>query len=103
MISCQGKTHIILGMLKDKDHGLVLKELKKVASSWHFVSISQNRGTEAKTLTSELRVLGEDKNVFEYTSIKDAINKIRKLSMPDDRIVITGSFYTVGAAIQYLK
>ena len=34
---------------------------------------------------------------------KEALDKIRKLSMPDDRIVITGSFYTVGAAIQYLN
>ena len=91
-------------MLKEKDHRLVIRELKEVASSWHFVSISHNRGIEAKTLSSELRVLGgEEKNIFEYTSVKEAIDKIRKVSMPDDRIVITGSFYTVGAAIKYLN
>ena len=103
MISCQGRTHIILGMLKEKDHRLVIRELKEVASSWHFVSISHNRGIEAKTLSSELRILGEEENIFEYTSVKEAIDKIRKVSMPDDRIVITGSFYTVGAAIKYLN
>ena len=103
MIPCYGKTHIILGMLKDKDHRLVIRELKEVASSWHFVSISHNRGIEAKILSSELRILGEEENIFEYTSVKEAIDKIRKVSMPDDRIVITGSFYTVGAAIKYLN
>ncbi len=103
MISCQGKTHIILGMLKDKDHRLVLKELGKVASSWHFVSISHDRGIEAKMLTSELSSISRDENVSEYRSMKEALDKISKLSMPDDRIVITGSFYTVGSAIQCLN
>ena len=54
-------------------------------------------------MSSELRILGEEENIFEYTSVKEAIDKIRKVSMPDDRIVITGSFYTVGAAIKYLN
>ena len=103
MIPCQGRTHIILGMLKDKDHRLVIKELKEVTSSWHFVSISQDRGVNTKTLTSELRSISKDKNVSEYASVKEALDKIRKLSMPDDRIIITGSFYTVGAAIRYLN
>ena len=48
-------------------------------------------------------VSNETKDVSEYSSMKEALDKIRKLSMPDDRIVITGSFYTVGAAIQYLN
>ena len=90
-------------MLKDKDHRFVIKELRKVASSWHFVSISHDRGIEAKMLTSELRSIGGDENVYEYKSMKEALDKICKLSMPDDRIVITGSFYTVGSAIQYLN
>tara|TARA_B100001250_G_C19806386_1_gene793516 strand:- start:281 stop:1588 length:1308 start_codon:yes stop_codon:yes gene_type:complete len=103
MVSCQGSTHIILGMLKDKEHRLVIKELKEVASSWHFVSISHKRGIEAKMLTSELKSLGIDKNVFEYKTVKEALDKISELSIPEDRIVITGSFYTVGSAIQYLN
>ena len=103
MVSCQGKTHIILGMLKGKEHRQVIKELEVVADSWHFVSIPHERGIEAKILASESRTLNETKDVSEYSSMKEALDKIRKLSMPDDRIVITGSFYTVGAAIQYLN
>ena len=82
---------------------MVIKELKEVASSWHFVSISHKRGIEAKMLTSELKSLGIDKNVFEYKTVKEALDKISELSIPEDRIVITGSFYTVGSAIQYLN
>ena len=103
MVSCQGKTHIILGMLKGKEHRQVIKELEVVADSWHFVSIPHERGIKAKKLASEFRAINKSKDASEYSSMREALDKIRKLSMPDDRIVITGSFYTVGAAIQYLN
>ena len=103
MIPCYGKTHIILGMLKDKDHQRVIKELIEITDTWHFVSISQDRGIEAKILTSELKALGRLENISEYSNVEEALDKIHKLSMPDDRIIITGSFYTVGAAIRYLN
>ena len=103
VIPCYGKTHIILGMLKDKDHQRVIKELIEITDTWHFVSISQDRGIEAKILTSELKALGRIENVSEYSNVGEALDKIHKLSMPDDRIIITGSFYTVGAAIRYLN
>ena len=103
MIPCYGKTHIILGMLKDKDHQRVIKELIEITDTWHFVSISQDRGIEAKILTSKLKALGRLENISEYSNVEEALDKIYKLSMPDDRIIITGSFYTVGAAIRYLN
>ena len=103
VIPCYGKTHIILGMLKDKDHQRVIKELIEITDTWHFVSISQDRGIEAKILTSELKALGRLENISEYSNVEEALDKIHKLSMPDDRIIITGSFYTVGAAIRYLN
>ena len=103
MIPCYGKTHIILGMLKDKDHQSVIKELIEITDTWHFVSISQDRGIEAKILTSKLKALGRLENISEYSNVEEALDKIHKLSMPDDRIIITGSFYTVGAAIRYLN
>ena len=103
VIPCYGKTHIILGMLKDKDHQRVIKELIEITDTWHFVSISQDRGIEAKILTSELKALGRLENISEYSNVEEALDKIHKLSMPDDRIIITGSFYTVGAAIRHLN
>lgn len=103
VIPCYGKTHIILGMLKDKDHQRVIKELIEITDTWHFVSISQDRGIEAKILTSKLKALGRLENISEYSNVEEALDKIHKLSMPDDRIIITGSFYTVGAAIRYLN
>ena len=95
MVSCQGKTHIILGMLKGKEHRQVIKELEVVADSWHFVSIPHERGIEAKKLASEFRAINKSKDVSEYSSMREALDKIRKLSMPDDRIERTSNNYSV--------
>jgi dihydrofolate synthase / folylpolyglutamate synthase len=101
-MSCLGKTHILVGMLKDKDHLEVFKVLKEVADSWNIVSLSQERGCDAKTLLSDLKVLGIDDNVSEFESVDKALDKLHQSSTSGDRIVITGSFLTVGAALRYL-
>ena len=50
MMPCHGKTHVLLGMLKDKDHNEVFKVLKEIVDSWNIVSLSQDRGCDAKKL-----------------------------------------------------
>ncbi len=103
MIPCVGKTHLLVGMLKDKERTEVFKVLNEVADSWNIVTLDQERGSDAKTLISDLEVLGINENVSEYTSVDEALGKLHKSSMPGDRIVITGSFLTVGAALRYLN
>jgi dihydrofolate synthase / folylpolyglutamate synthase len=99
---CVGKTHILVGMLKDKDHLEVFKVLKEVADSWNIVTLSQERGCDAKTLLSDLDVLGIDDNVSGFENVSEALDKLHQSSISGDRIVITGSFLTVGAALRYL-
>jgi dihydrofolate synthase / folylpolyglutamate synthase len=101
-IPCLGKTHLLVGMLKDKDHLEVFKVLNDIADSWNLVTLAQERGSDAKTLMSDLEVLGINENVSEYASVDEALDKLHKSSMPGDRIVITGSFLTVGAALRHL-
>ncbi|MCZ6802826.1 MAG: bifunctional tetrahydrofolate synthase/dihydrofolate synthase [Proteobacteria bacterium] len=102
-IPCLGHTHLLVGMLKDKDHLEVFKVLNEIADSWHMVTLSQERGSDAKKLISDLETLGINENVSEYKSVDEAMDKLHKSSMPGDRIVITGSFLTVGAALRHLN
>jgi dihydrofolate synthase / folylpolyglutamate synthase len=102
MMPCMGQTHLLVGMLKDKDHLQVFKVLKEVADSWNIVTLSQERGCDAKTLLSDLEVLGIKDNVSEFKNVDEALKNLHKFSRPGDRIVITGSFLTVGAALRYL-
>ncbi len=101
-IPCVGQTHLLVGMLKDKDHPEVLKVLSEVADSWSIVTLSQERGCDAKTLLSDLDVLGIKDNVSEFKNVEEALEMLNQSSKPGDRIVITGSFLTVGAALRHL-
>lgn len=99
----QGNTHIIIGMLKDKNHHAIFQEISQVADFWHIVTLEGPRGTDSHTLSEELAGMGLNRNVNCYNSVADAVNSVREIVEPQDRIVITGSFLTVGAAIIHLK
>jgi len=103
VMPCVGQTHVLVGMLKDKDHPEFLKVLSEVADSWSVVTLSQERGCDAKTLLSDLDVLGIHENVSEFKNVEEALDKLHQSSKPGDRIVITGSFLTVGAALKHLS
>ncbi|MBL1141320.1 MAG: bifunctional tetrahydrofolate synthase/dihydrofolate synthase [Proteobacteria bacterium] len=102
-IPCVGKTHLLVGMLKDKDHREVLKVLSEAADSWSIVTLSDDRGSDAKTLLSDLDELGIKENVSEFKDVEEALECLNKSSRSGDRVVVTGSFLTVGAALRYLK
>jgi dihydrofolate synthase/folylpolyglutamate synthase len=99
----QGKTHVIIGMLKDKNHHAIFQEISQVADFWHIVTLEGPRGTESRILSEELAGMGLNRNASCYNSVADALNNVREMVEPQDRIVITGSFLTVGAAIIHLK
>ena len=97
-----GKTHIIIGMLKDKDRNSVLGELMEIADYWHTVSISKPRGIDSGTIKDELLELGVNAPITENDTVADAFLKIQDETGIHDRIVVTGSFLTVGDAIKHL-
>lgn len=102
-IPCLGQTHLLIGMLKDKDHPEVFKVLNNIADTWNIISLDEERGSDAKMLIAELHSLGINENVVEYTNVGEALDKLEALSMAGDRIVVTGSFLTVGAALRHLN
>ena len=101
LIPCVGKTHILIGMLKDKDHRGVLKPLNAVADSWNIVSLAGQRGTPAPALMAELKSLGVSQPVRAWPAVKPALERLGRAARPGDRIVITGSFITVGEALRH--
>ena len=98
-----GKTHIIIGMLKDKDRYSVLSELIEIADYWHTVTISNARGTDSETIKNELLELGVNVPISESDTVANAFLKLQDETGMHDRIVVTGSFLSVGDAIKYLE
>jgi len=97
-----GKTHIIIGMLKDKDQNGVLSALTEIADYWHTVTIPNSRGCDSTMLKKELLGLGVIVPVSENDTVADAFLKIQGEAGMHDRIVVTGSFLSVGDAIKHL-
>jgi len=99
----KGETHLLVGMLKDKNRKAIFEILIEIADHWHLVSLGSNRGTNAATLQEDLNAMGITENIHLYDEVSAALDAIRNDVGPEDRIVITGSFLTVGAALEHLN
>ncbi len=102
-LECKGKTHVLIGMLNDKDHAAVFSELRMVADSWHIVELESERKTTSDILLQELDNMQDTKSRKVHKSIGHALNYLQQYSELGDQIVVTGSFLTVGAAMRHLQ
>jgi len=98
-----GKTHCVLGMLKDKNHAMIFRELSSIVNIWHVVNLCSERAAKADELAEILKnsVNPSELNIFE--DVNTALDYASKHVQPGDRIVITGSFLTVRAGIMWLE
>ena len=92
--------HVVIGFVKDKDISEVLG-LLPTDNTYYFCNANIQRALPA----SELKKLAAEKglNGEHYTSVADAINAARVIVNQNDAILITGSFFVVGEAIEYLN
>ena len=94
------ETIAVCGMLRDKDIPGVLRELAPCISRWHLASLPGARGASAKELASHL---GPDALRHEYDSPREAFAAAASAATQDDKIVVFGSFLTVGDVMAWLK
>lgn len=96
-----GKLLMIIGVLADKDLAAILRPLLPLVDKWIAVTPRGPRALSAATLASRLAELGQCPcRVAADFGI--ALQLATELSNADDLIVITGSFYTVGPALEIL-
>ncbi|KHD08253.1 hypothetical protein PN36_19195 [Candidatus Thiomargarita nelsonii] len=93
--SCQGETHAVVGMLKDKDIATVLAIMQDVIHHWHVAPLNTPRSASAQSLVEHLTAIGAS-HIHSYPSIAAAYTHAQK----GDRIVVFGSFYTVSEILQ---
>ena len=67
------------------------------------MTLSEERGCHSEQLIQALADLDIRENVRAYASVAEALGELRKTAKPGDRIVITGSFLTVGAALRCMN
>ena len=90
-LSCKGKTFGVVGMLKDKDIPGTLEPLIPTIDNWIVGTLSDPRAATSEQIGAYLP------NSVLFDDIHMAYHQALKLAGPNDRVVIFGSFRTVGA------
>jgi dihydrofolate synthase/folylpolyglutamate synthase len=98
----RGVTRVVLGMLRDKNHGPFVEALAPAAGAWYVASLGGERGFAGQELARVVESTGSRAPASVWDSVTEALAAARAASAPGDRIVVTGSFLTVGAAMAAL-
>jgi len=92
------RLHLVVGMSGDKDVESVCGTLAQLAGHKAFACrYSSSRSAEPRRVANALREAGVPE-VQEFDTVIDAVEAARLDAVPDDLILVTGSFYTVADA-----
>ena len=96
-----GHTFAVVGILADKDAREIAAALEPLVDHWILCSLPGPRGTSASDLAQRLRLQPDD--VTLATSVEEGCEAARAATVPGDRVIVFGSVYTVGPALQWLR
>lgn len=89
--------HIVVGFVKDKDVAAALQKFPKDVT-YYFCNAQLPRALPAAELKDMAAEQGLKGNT--YDSVKDAVAAARSAMTVDDALLITGSFFIVGEAME---
>lgn len=96
-----GQTVAILGMLDDKDVEGVVEYLVNEVDHWIAVTADSQRALSATELGRRI-ANASNAACLVADSLDAAMDRARELTNADDRVLVTGSFYLVGPALNQL-
>ena len=98
------KTHVVFGAMADKDLSNLLTRMAPLVDHWVFCDLPTARAASARNLEAlyqGLALKGPGPVVIDCCeSPQAALQTAVKNADPADRIVVFGSFYTVGGVLQ---
>jgi dihydrofolate synthase/folylpolyglutamate synthase len=95
-----GQTHVILAMLADKDIPAVVSQLLPLVNHWYLAPLPVPRAATVAQLQSALADVSILVDTIKtFNDVNDAFQAALAASTAQDRIVVTGSFYTVAAVL----
>lgn len=92
-----GRTYAVCGMLGDKDVPGVVAALREVVDAWFAASSEGPRAIDADELRRRAATAGVEMTAA--GTVADAVRKAGQIARPGDRVVVFGSFHTVGPAL----
>ncbi len=98
-------SYAVFSMLNDKDIGTVIDTLRHRFDRWFIAGLTRESGARGHTASEIAAILaahGVTDNVICLTNIEAALAAAQAAAAANDRIIVFGSFHTVGAALQVL-
>ena len=95
-------THAVFGAMADKDLESMLKKLLPLVDAWYFTDLPLPRASTAQQLAADWAALNTRKDVRSsvHETPQKALDAAILAADPTDRILVFGSFYTVGGVLQ---
>lgn len=97
------ETIAVLGMLRDKDIAGVVRAVAPRVTRWHLATLGGERGASATELAAILLAENVSAPFAQHASAALAFAAAREEAGENDKIVVFGSFLTVGEVMAYLE
>jgi dihydrofolate synthase/folylpolyglutamate synthase len=97
-----GKTLAVCAMLRDKSIAEVVSILAPLVSGWHIAGLEGPRGTRGEEMRAALASAGVAVDVRVHADVERAYAAALAEAGENDRVVVFGSFHTVGAILRAL-
>jgi dihydrofolate synthase / folylpolyglutamate synthase len=98
------RTHAVFGAMRDKDVAAILTRMAPLVDAWHFTDLPLPRAATAAelgALHAKLKPAGPGAvAVAQHADPRQALDTALGAADPADRIVVFGSFYTVGGVLK---
>jgi dihydrofolate synthase/folylpolyglutamate synthase len=95
-------THAVFGVMADKDLGALLKRLNPLIDKWYFTDLPPARAASAANVLQAWQATNTRKDACgsAHPDPESALHAALANADPADRIVVFGSFYTVGGVVK---
>ena len=95
-------THAVLGVMADKDLAAMLARINPLIDKWYFTDLPIGRASSANALLATWQAQNSRKDVSASTHAdpESALQAALADADPADRIVVFGSFHTVGGVLK---
>ena len=95
-------THAVFGAMADKDLAAMFTRIGPLVDRWYFTDLPTPRAAGGEALRASWQAVNSRTDVTAVVcqSPRDALQAAIKAANPTDRIVVFGSFYTVGGILK---
>ena len=96
-------THAVFGAMADKDVGPMLARIGPLVDRWYFTDLPTPRAATGEALRAAWQAGNSRRDVTAaaFTTPQIALDAAVKAANPTDRIVVFGSFYSVGGILKH--